>query len=161
MNSENPLKSADKDLIGSAIELCQYLLASQVCKEEQRGVIAKAIDLIASFPSRLNYDGEIRITAQLFPDGSSGSANLKRWWTVSLCDGFLAMYSWYDDPALDQDEEDEFEFSWELRNGVSEVRSDTTPTLWFEQIRNFEKLIEPGYELNIEAIERLFENKNK
>ena len=161
MNSENLLNSEDRELIESAIKLCQYLLECSVCTKEQRLLIAKAIDLITRLPLPLNYGGNIQIIAQLFPDGTSNSANLKRWWRINVADKYLYISSWYDDPALDQDEEDEFEFDWTWRDGVSEVESDTLPTLWLEQIHSFEKLIEPGYQLNIEVIEEFFANKNE
>ena len=161
MNSENNLGHQDKVLIESAIQLCQHLIASPVCTEEQRFLLTKAIDLIGRLPLPLNYEGDIQIVAQLFPDGTNSLANLKRWWRVNVADKWLFISSWYDDPRLDQDEEDEFEFDWELRDGVPEIRSDTTPALWLNQINNFRELIEPGYKLTIEVIERFFKNKGE
>ena len=156
MNNESTLERQDANLIESAIQLCRYLLAYSACTKEQRLLIVKAIDFISRSPSPLNYDGNIEIIAQLFPDGTSNLANLKRWWRITVADQWLHISLWYDDPALDQDEEDEFEFEWALQAGKSEIVSDTASALWLDQINNFGKLMVSGYELTVEANERFF-----
>ena len=153
MNKEDNLGSQDKALIESAIRLCQYLLTCTMCTEEQQLLLTKAIDLIGRLPLPLNYEGEIQIVAQLFPDGTSSLANLKRWWRITVDGNHLYISSWYDDPNLDQDDEDGFEFDWEFLDGVSEIRSDTTPNLWLNQINNFAELMESGYQLTLEVTE--------